>query len=140
MAKIRIYSKKSFALGPGAMRGTTDVVSVITVPNAWQDVDEALKNDPTFVLAQKAGDIVITESQPRIFVDTTFEDVKEDTKVEDDTKSKVAEYAEKLKLMNADEVEEAAKEFGAEFLKDDKLKENKKRVLVAYKLSLEDAE
>ena len=140
MAKIRIYSKKSFALGPGAMRGTTDVVSVITVPNAWQDVDEALKNDPTFILAQKVGDIVIAENQPKIFVDTTFEDVKEDTKAEDDNKSKVAEYAEKLKLMNAEEVEEAAKEFGAEFLKDDKLKENKKRVLAAYKLSLEDAE
>ena len=36
--------------------------------------------------------------------------------------------------MKADEVEEAAKQYGAEFDKDDKLKNNKKRVLEAYKI------
>lgn len=138
MAKIRIYSKKCFALGPGAMRGTTDVVSVMTVPGAWQDIDEALKEDPTFKLALKAGDIVIAEHQPMVVVDTHFEDVTDDD--EDTEVDPVTEYMEKVKLMNASEVKEACEEYGAEFREDDKLKENKKRLMAAYKLHIKDAE
>lgn len=139
MSKIRIYSKKCFALGPGAMRGTTDVVSVMTVPNAWQDVDEALKEDPTFKLAMKTGDIVIAEHQPMIAVDTHFEDVKGEAESDAEV-DPITEYIEKVKLMNAAEVKEECEKYGAEFHEDDKLKENKKRLMAAYKLHIADAE
>lgn len=133
MGKMRILSKKSFALGEGARRDGVFVPQFITVRGAIQELDESYAKDRTFQMAVNAGDIVVMNS-----------DISTDKQIEEATSKKVAEkeptklelFKEKIKLMDVNEVEEAAKEYGAVFNKDDKLRENKKRLLEAYKLSI----
>lgn len=132
---IRIYSKKAFAIGPGAMQGSDVINSFITTRGAFQDMPAAFVDDPTFKLAVKAGDIVVIDKQNQKKVENQeFEDSEEEETEADPIAEKVQSYYEELKSMKADEVEEAAKQYGAEFDKDDKLKNNKKRVLEAYKI------
>lgn len=132
---IRIYSKKAFAIGPGAMQGSDVINSFITTRGAFQDMPAAFVDDPTFKLAVKAGDIVVIDKQNQKKVENQeFEDSEEEETEADPIAEKVQSYYEELKSMKTDEVEEAAKQYGAEFDKDDKLKNNKKRVLEAYKI------
>lgn len=137
MSKIRIYSKKSFDIGPGAQRGNPEIESFLTVPGSFQDMPDKYYNDPTFQAAIKCGDIVIMENKPTVSnvnVDTSnFED-EPVNKV--DTDKLIKEFYEKVKTMNADEVQAECSKYDAEFVKEDKLKENKKRLMEAYKLSL----
>ena len=57
-----------------------------------------------------------------------------------ETDDPVEKFYEELRGKKADEVKELAEKYGAEFIDGDKLSVNKKRVLEAYKLSLEDEE
>lgn len=133
--KIRIYSKKAFAIGPGAMQGTDVIEQFITVRGTFQDMPAAFVDDPTFKLAVSAGDIMVINKENQKKVENQeFEDPEEGETEADPIAEKVQSYYEELKSMKADEVEEAAKQYGAEFDKDDKLKNNKKRVLEAYKI------
>lgn len=125
---IRIYSKKAFAIGPGAQRGTSEIELFTTIPMAFQDLPEKYASDPTFKLAVQAGDITIVESAGDIKKVETKQDFEE-------SNGPVAEYYEKLKVMNHDEVKAEAEKYGAEFIDSDKLKENKKRVFEAFKQS-----
>lgn len=136
---IRIYSKKAFAIGPGAMQGSDVINSFITTRGAFQDMPAAFVDDPTFKLAVKAGDIVVINKQNQRKVENQeFEDAEEAEEESDPNAEKVQAYYEELKAMKADEVEVEAEKYGAEFDKDDKLKNNKKRVLEAYKIWLTD--
>ena len=133
--KIRIYSKKAFAIGPGTMQGTDVIEQFITVRGTFQDMPAAFVDDPTFKLAVSAGDIVVINKENQKKVENQeFEDPEEGETEADPIAEKVQSYCEELKSMKADDVEEAAKQYGAEFDKDDKLKNNKKRVLEAYKI------
>ena len=125
---IRIYSKKAFAMGPGAQRGTSEIELFTTVPMAFQDLPDKYASDPTFKLAVQAGDITIVESAGDVKKVETKQDFEE-------SNDPVAEYYEKLKVMNQDEVKAEAEKYGAEFIDSDKLKENKKRVFEAFKQS-----
>lgn len=125
---IRIYSKKAFAIGPGAQRGISEIELFTTIPMAFQDLPEKYASDPTFKLAVQAGDITIVESAG----DIKKVEAKQDFEESNDP---VAEYYEKLKVMNQDEVKAEAEKYGAEFIDSDKLKENKKRVFEAFKQS-----
>lgn len=134
---VRIYSKKAFAIGPGAMQGSDVINSFITTRGAFQDMPAAFVDDPTFKLAVKAGDIVVIDKQNQRKVENQeFEDAEEAEEESDPNAEKVQAYYEELKAMKIDEVEAEAEKYGAEFDKDDKLKNNKKRVLEAYKICL----
>lgn len=139
MSKIRIYSKKAFAIGPGAQQGNPEIELFVTVPNAFQDMPEKYMNDPTFKLACSVGDITVINKVAQVasaaVVNTDF-DEEDEPKTKDNEKL-ISEFYEKVKAMNAEEVKKLCEEYNAEFNGDDKLKENKKRLMEAYKLTLD---
>ena len=136
--KIRIYSKKAFAIGPGAIQGSDVINSFITVPMSFQDMPAEFVNDPTFLLAQKCGDIVVIDKNNQKKIENQEFDDDDEGKGGDPNAEKVQNYYEKLKAMKSDEVEAEANKYGAEFDSEDKLKNNKKRVLEAYKIWIAD--
>ena len=133
MSTIRIFSKRAFAIGPGASRdGSVD--SFITVPNAIQDMPDKYENDKTFRHAVECGDIQIMNAPVAVAstsVDKTFDDSENESSVDP-----VEEFYESLKIKNKEEVKKLADEYGAEYIETDKLSQNKKRVFEAYKLSV----
>lgn len=143
MSTIRIFSKKAFAFGPGAQHGTDVIDHFITVPGTFQDMPEHYQNDLTFKEACKCGEVEVVRVNAR--VDVSEDKVK--AKTEDETETHVEEnevdaeaevkkFYEDLKTKSATETKELAKKYGADFVEDDQLKINKKRVLEAYKISL----
>lgn len=135
MSTIRIFSKRAFAIGPGASRdGSVD--SFITVPNAIQDMPDKYENDKTFRHAVECGDIQIMNAPAAVasapaIADKTFNDSENESSVDP-----VEEFYESLKIKNKEEVKKLAQEYGAEYIETDKLSQNKKRVFEAYKLSV----
>lgn len=133
MSTIRIFSKRAFAIGPGASRdGSVD--SFITVPNAIQDMPDKYENDKTFRHAVECGDIQIMNAPvavASVSVDKTFDDSENESSVDP-----VEEFYESLKIKNKEEVKKLAEQYGAEYIETDKLSQNKKRVFEAYKLSV----
>ena len=131
MSTIRIFSKRAFAIGPGASRdGSVD--SFITVPNAIQDMPDKYENDKTFRHAVECGDIQIMNAPVAVAstsVDKTFDDSENESSVDP-----VEEFYESLKIKNKEEVKKLAEEYCAEYIETDKLSQNKKRVFEAYKL------
>ena len=148
---IRIFSKKTFAIGPGVKRGSMTADYFHTIPLSFQDMPEKYANDRTFKLAVKAGDITIVENgenavKQQIVAPATpvtpdpatpkaaYPDADK-TKVADPDVDSIEAYKEQLKKMNKEEVKAEAEKYGAEFVEDDKLSQNKKRVLEAYKIA-----
>ena len=133
---IRIYSKKAFSIGPGANRIDGSVENFITTPMAFQDMPEKYKDDPTFKLAVSCGDITVIEKKATVsFASVVEPENEEDEATESDA---VEKFYEELRGKKAEEVKELAEKYGAEFIPDDKLSMNKKRVFEAYKLSIDD--
>ena len=133
---IRIYSKKAFSIGPGANRIDGSVENFITTPMAFQDMPEKYKDDPTFKLAVSCGDITVIEKKATVSSASVVEpENEEDEATESDA---VEKFYEELRGKKAEEVKELAEKYGAEFIPDDKLSMNKKRVFEAYKLSIGD--
>ena len=132
---IRIYSKKAFSIGPGANRIDGSVENFITTPMAFQDMPEKYKDDPTFKLAVSCGDITVIEKKVAVPSANIVElEKEEDEATESDA---VEKFYEELRGKKAEEVKELAEKYGAEFIPDDKLSMNKKRVFEAYKLSID---
>lgn len=143
MSTIRIFSKKAFAFGPGAQHGTDVIDHFITVPGTFQDMPEHYQNDLTFKEACKCGEVEVVRVNARSVVHENKVEVKTDdeseTPVEEneiDVEAEVKKFYEDLKTKSATETKELAKKYGADFVEDDQLKINKKRVLEAYKISL----
>lgn len=155
MSTIRIFPKKTFAIGPGAQKGSAGIDQFITVPLSFQDMPERYANDPTFLAAVKSGDITIVNNPTMVtgitpspatttpVEEPTEKETEEETTDEEVTEEKeeedldsVEEYKESLKKMKAEEVKAEAEKYNANFVDSDPLKQNKKRVLEAYKLSL----
>lgn len=136
MSKIRIWSRACFAIGPGASRDGKVIDSFITVPGAFQDMDERYMEDPTFKAAVAAGDIQIMTAKPQIAMDIKHVDVSETPA--DDHVETIDEYKERVKAMSAEEVASECEKYGAEFVNSDKLKDNKRRLMEAYKLANSD--
>ena len=128
---IRIYSKKSFAIGPGAQQGTAEIDCFITVPMAFQDMPEKYQDDPTFKLAVKAGEITVINNNK----DVEVKPVEEEKVIEE--VNKFDEYKESLKMMKREQLKKEAKKFNIDFIEDDTLAQNRKRIFEAYKLSVE---
>lgn len=143
MSTIRIFSKKAFAFGPGAQHGTDVIDHFITVPGTFQDMPEHYQNDLTFKEACKCGEVEVVRVNARSVVPENKVEVKTEdeteTHVEEnevDVETEVKKFYEDLKTKSATETKELAKKYGADFVEDDQLKINKKRVLEAYKISL----
>ena len=136
MSKIRIWSRACFAIGPGASRDGKVIDSFITVPGAFQDMDERYMEDPTFKAAVAAGDIQIMTAKPQIAMDVKHVDVPEAPA--DDHVETIDEYKERVKAMSAEEVASECEKYGAEFVNSDKLKDNKRRLMEAFKLANSD--
>ena len=143
MSTIRIFSKKAFAFGPGAQHGTDVIDHFITVPGTFQDMPEHYQNDLTFKEACKCGEVEVVRVNARSVVPEKKVEVKAEdeteTPVEEneiDVEAEVKKFYEDLKTKSATETKELAKKYGADFVEDDQLKINKKRVLEAYKISL----
>ena len=143
MSTIRIFSKKAFAFGPGAQHGTDVIDHFITVPGTFQDMPEHYQNDLTFKEACKCGEVEVVRVNARSVVHEDkikekAEDKTETTSEENevDVEAEVKKFYEDLKTKSATETKELAKKYGADFVEDDQLKINKKRVLEAYKISL----
>ena len=143
MSTIRIFSKKAFAFGPGAQHGTDVIDHFITVPGTFQDMPEHYQNDLTFKEACKCGEVEVVRVNARSVVPENKVEVKTEdeteTHVEEneiDVEVEVKKFYEDLKTKSATETKELAKKYGADFVEDDQLKINKKRVLEAYKISL----
>ena len=143
MSTIRIFSKKAFAFGPGAQHGTDVIDHFITVPGTFQDMPEHYQNDLTFKEACKCGEVEVVRVNARSVVHENKVEMKtedeSETRVEEneiDVEAEVKKFYEDLKTKSATETKELAKKYGADFVEDDQLKINKKRVLEAYKISL----
>lgn len=140
MSNIKIYSKAAFAIGEGAARdGSID--QFITVPRSFQDMPEKYVTDATYLAAVKAGMIIpYSNAAPVIPVSSVeqsyevFDDESSGDTEESDKEKLIGEFRENLKVASAEKVAELATEYGAEFVKTDALKINKKRVMEAYKL------
>lgn len=135
MSKVRILSKKSFAFGPGASRDGKKVDQFVTVPGAIQEIPEEYTHDRLFGLAVKEGSVVIMNANVQVEA-PVIKDVPV-TEAEPTNEEKIAKFKEELKSMKPAEVMKVAEEYGAEFDKNSKMSENKKRILEAYKLSLQ---
>lgn len=145
MSNIRIYSKKAFAFGSGASRDGKEVDLFVTTPRAFQEMPEKYMNDETFKLAVICGDVIVYNAAQQIAVPTipsveqteeTFDDEHSNDTEKNDKEKLISEFRENLKIANAEKVAELAAEYGAEFVKTDALKINKKRVMEAYKLTI----
>lgn len=134
MSKIRIWSRACFAIGPGASRDGKVIDTFYTVPGAFQDMDERYVEDPTFKAAVDSGDIQIMTAKPQVAVDVPHVDVPAT-----DTVETVDEYKERVKAMSAEEVATECEKYGAGFVNSDKLKDNKRRLMEAYKLTIGDS-
>ena len=135
MNKVRILSKKSFAFGPGASRDGKKVNQFVTVPGAIQDIPEEYTHDMLFDLAVKEGSVVIMNANVQVEAPVIKDVPVAAAELADE--EKIAKFKEELKAMKPEEVMKVAEEYGAEFDKSSKMSENKKRVLEAYKLSLQ---
>lgn len=136
MSTVRIYSKKAFAIGPGAQRGSTEIESFITIPMSFQDMPDKYINDPTFKLAVKAGDITVINS-------SAVEKVTEGTKAEIDDQAKATteeEFYALLKGMNEEDTIKEADKLGLEREDGEQLKKFKSRIMKAYKEANETTE
>lgn len=133
MSTIRIFSKKAFEFGPGAVQGSDVIENFVTVPGTFQDMPDKYQNDLTFKMAVKYKEVEIIQHEVQIQAAPKIkETVVEPNPDSDDS---VEKFYEELKLKNKDEVKELAMKYGAEFVDSDPLKINKKRVMEAYKLS-----
>ena len=139
MSKITIFSKASFSFGPGASRNSSMIDCFVTVPNSFQEMDEKYTEDPTFKLALRYGEVTVVEKKTAIpSVDSlgSVETVGSEVEEENDSEDKELEFFNNLKVAKDSEVKELAKKYGAIYDENDKLKNNKKRVFEAFKLSL----
>ena len=120
---MRIFSKKAFAIGPGAQKGLDTVELFVTVPKAFQDMPDKYVDDPTFKLAVSSGDIIVADGDGVIAVPRKT------------AKDKIEVFYEELKAKNREETLKLADEYSVKYSDDDKLGNIKKRVFEAYKLN-----
>lgn len=128
METIRIYSKKAFSLGPGAVPGSDVIENFVTVPFTFQDMPAMYKDDSTFKLAVKWKEIEVIEHAAMV----TSAPVASTPAVDSEAPLTSNEFYEQLKTKNAADTKALAEKYDAKFIDTDPLKENKKRVQVAY--------
>ena len=59
---MKIFSKKSFALGEGVTQNNPDGFSIVTQPGTFQNIPDNLKSDPMLLAAMAEGSILLVDS------------------------------------------------------------------------------
>lgn len=133
---INIFSSKAFAIGPGAQRGSAEIDSFITVPGAFQSMPDKYANDPTFLLAVKAGDIKVMDGTK--VAEKAVEHAVENPVVDHAAKMDSTQaFYEELKVMNREDTLILGEKYGLTIENNEKMGAFKKRIMEAYKLDNE---
>lgn len=127
----RIFSKKAFAIGPGAEQGTDTIDLFTTIPGAFQDMPDRFKNDATFRLAVRCGDITVINNS------TDEKRVEENSAARINDKAAVSvekEFFEHLKTLDNKSTFEMGERYNLAIQNNEKLGAFKKRIFEAYKV------
>ena len=135
---MRIFSKKSFALGEGVTKNNPDGVSIVTVPGTFQTIPDYLVSDPMFKAAKAEGSIlVVNDKNDEAKAEATAsEGVVKDLNV----KSDAEKFYEELKAKDRDQTLEIAEQYGIKVAADTKLGKIKQMIMSAYKSAAAEAE
>lgn len=134
---MKIYSKKAFAIGPGAQKGSTEVECFVTVPCAFQNMPEKYVNDPTFKLAVQCGDITVVGNRAQ---QVEIENEHPEAEVSHTAAMDEFEaFYEELKGMSKEDALKLGEKYNVSPKKDEKVGQFKKRLFEAYKLAAEEA-
>lgn len=135
---MRIYSKKTFALGPGAIRNSDSIDLFITKPLTFQDLPDKYTKDKTFIRAVRCHDIeIIDNGVTEKGVDGTSAPIVdkpvEEVKTEEVKKVDENEFYNELKAMNREETLKVASEKGIAVEDGEELKKIKSKIMKAFK-------
>lgn len=135
---MRIFSKKSFALGDGVTKNNPDGVSIVTVPGTFQTIPDYLVNDPMFKAAKAEGSILVVNDKND---EAKAEATASEGAVKDlNTKSDAEKFYEELKGKDRDQTLEIAEQYGVKVAADTKLSKIKQMIMTAYKSAAAEAE
>ena len=135
---MRIFSKKSFALGEGVTKNNPDGVSIVTVPGTFQTIPDYLVNDPMFKAAKAEGSILVVNDKND---EAKAEATASDGAVKDlNVKSDAEKFYEELKAKDRDQTLEIAEQYGIKVAADIKLGKIKQMIMSAYKSAANETE
>lgn len=135
---MRIFSKKSFALGEGVTKSNPDGVSIVTVPGTFQTVPDYLVNDPMFKAAKAEGSILVVNDKND---EAKAEATASEGAVKDlNVKSDAEKFYEELKGKDREQTLEIAEQYGVKVAADTKLSKIKQMIMTAYKSAAAEAE
>ena len=135
---MRIFSKKSFALGEGVTKNNPDGVSIVTVPGTFQTIPDYLVNDPMFKAAKAEGSILVVNDKND---EAKAEATASEGAVKDlNVKSDAEKFYEELKAKDRDQTLEIAEQYGIKVAADIKLGKIKQMIMSAYKSAANETE
>ena len=135
---MRIFSKKSFALGEGVTKNNPDGVSIVTVPGTFQTIPDYLVNDPMFKAAKVEGSILVVNDKND---EAKAEATANEGNVKDlNVKSDAEKFYEELKAKDRDQTLEIAEQYGIKVAADTKLSKIKQMIMSAYKSAANETE
>lgn len=135
---MRIFSKKSFALGEGVTKNNPDGVSIVTVPGTFQTIPDYLVNDPMFKAAKAEGSILVVNDKND---EAKAEATASEGAVKDlNAKSDAEKFYEELKGKDREQTLEIAEQYGIKVAADTKLGKIKQMIMTAYKSATAEAE
>lgn len=135
---MRIFSKKSFALGEGVTKNNPDGVSIVTVPGTFQTIPDYLANDPMFKAAKAEGSILVVNDKND---EAKAEATASEGAVKDlNAKSDAEKFYEELKGKDREQTLEIAEQYGIKVAADTKLGKIKQMIMTAYKSAVAEAE
>ena len=135
---MRIFSKKSFALGEGVTKNNPDGVSIVTVPGTFQTIPDYLVSDPMFKAAKAEGSILVVNDKND---EAKAEATASEGAVKDlNVKSDAEKFYEELKGKDRDQTLEIAEQYGIKVAADTKLGKIKQMIMTAYKSAATEAE
>lgn len=135
---MRIFSKKSFALGEGVTKNNPDGVSIVTVPGTFQTIPDYLVSDPMFKAAKAEGSILVVNDKND---EAKAEATASEGAVKDlNVKSDAEKFYEELKAKDRDQTLEIAEQYGIKVAADTKLGKIKQMIMSAYKSAANETE
>lgn len=129
---MKIFSKKSFAIGEGVTQANPTGTCFVTQPGAFHTLPDSMAKDPMLQAAVAEGSIIIMdekETESKVtndFVDNS--NVKEVT-----PKSEEEAFYEELKVKSRDEVIKMAEDMGIKLEGNEKTGKIKSLVMNAYR-------
>ena len=135
---MRIFSKKSFALGEGVTKNNPDGGSIVTVPGTFQTIPDYLVNDPMFKAAKAEGSILVVNDKND---EAKAEATASEGAVKDlNAKSDAEKFYEELTSKDREQTLEIAEQYGIKVAADTKLGKIKQMIMSAYKSAANETE